>query len=501
MHGHGAACARGVTASDTPSNRLRRIARRAMLQRGLSPEFSAAALAEANADPPAVAQDSSVRDLSDLLWCSIDNDDSRDLDQLSVAQPAADGAVKILIAIADVDATVKPHSAVDAHAQANTTSVYTAAQIFPMLPERLSTDVTSLGEGEDRLSVVIDMLVAPDGIVKTSDIYRATVRNRAKLAYNGVATWLDGAAPMPAAASAVSGMDEQLRIQDRVAQAMKQLRHAHGALTLETIETRAVFDGDLLTDLRPEEKNRAKDLIEDFMIAANTATAQLLERSGSPSVRRVLRAPKRWDRIVTFAASLGERLPEQPSAVALQQFLVKRRQADPERFADVSLTVIKLLGSGEYVLERPGERPTEHFGLAVRDYTHSTAPNRRFPDLLTQRLVKAALAGEPPPYGDDDLAALAAHCTEQEDNAAKVERQVRKSAAALLLASRVGEQFEAIVTGASPKGTWVRIANPAAEGRVVRGAEGLDVGDRVRVQLVSTDVERGFIDFVHIGER
>jgi VacB/RNase II family 3'-5' exoribonuclease len=490
-----------MTLSSVSSHRLRRIARRAMLDRGLLPEFSTAALAEAKADQPAVAQDSSVRDLRDLLWCSIDNDDSRDLDQLSVAQPAGGDAVRILIAIADVDATVKRRSAVDAHAQANTTSVYTAAQIFPMLPERLSTDITSLGEGDDRLAIVIHMLIAADGAVTSSDIYRATVRNRAKLAYNGVAAWLDGTGPLPGAMSRVAGMDEQLRIQDRVAQAMKQLRHAHGALTLETLETRAVFDGETLTDLRPDEKNRAKDLIEDFMIAANTATAQFLERHGSPSVRRVLRTPKRWDRIVTLAAGLGERLPVQPDAVALEQFLCRRRQVDPERFADLSLSVIKALGSGEYTLERPGERSTEHFGLAVRDYTHSTAPNRRFPDLVTQRLVKAALAGNPPPYGDDELGALAAHCTEQEDNAAKVERQVRKSAAALLLASRVGEQFESIVTGAAAKGTWVRIAKPAVEGRVVRGFEGLDIGDRVRVQLVAIDVDRGFIDFARVGGR
>ena len=472
-----------------------------MLERRLLPEFSRAALAEAKADRPAAAHEGSILDLRHLLWCSIDNDDSLDLDQLSVAEAAGDGAVRVLIAIADVDATVKPGSAVDAHAQANTTSVYTAAQIFPMLPERLSTDITSLREGVDRLSIVIDLLVAPDGSVANSDICRAVVHNHAKLAYNGVAAWLDGAGPMPAAASAVPGMDEQLRIQDRVAQAMKQLRHAHGALTLETIEMHAIFDGDMLTDLRPDEKNRARELIEDFMIAANTATAQYMQRTGFGSLRRVLRTPKRWDRIVALAAGFGEHLPDEPSAAALQQFLMRRRQADPRSFPDISLTVIKLLGSGEYVLERAGGPATEHFGLAVRDYTHSTAPNRRYPDLVTQRLLKAALSGTRPPYADEELASLAAHCTTQEDNAAKVERQVRKAAAALLLASRVGEQFDAIVTGASPKGTWVRISNPFVEGRVVRGAEGLDVGDRVRVQLVSTNVERGFIDFTRLGGR
>jgi len=490
-----------VSPASAAGTRLRGIARRSMLGRGLLPDFSPAALAEAGADRPAVARDSTIRDLRELLWCSIDNDDSRDLDQLSVAQPAPGAAARILVAVADVDATVKPRSAVDAHAEANTTSVYTAAQIFPMLPERLSTDVTSLGENADRLALVVDMQVSADGSVTAAEIYRASVRNHAKLAYNAVAAWLDGTGPMPDAISRVPGLDEQLRTQDRVAQTMKQLRHARGALTLETLETRAVFDGDNLTDLRADEKNRAKELIEDFMIAANTSTAQFLERSGYPAVRRVLRTPKRWDRIVTLAAGLGERLPADPDAVALEQFLCRRRQVDPERFADLSLAVIKSLGSGEYALERPGGPPTQHFGLAVRDYTHSTAPNRRFPDLLTQRLLKAALAGEPPPYGDDELAALAGHCTEQEDNAAKVERQVGKSAAALLLASRIGEQFDAIVTGAAAKGTWARIAKPTVEGRVVRGFEGLDVGDRVRVQLVGTDVDRGFIDFARVGGR
>jgi len=480
-------------------NKLRRIARRAMLQRGLLPDFSPAVLADASASARALAEAGpSVRDLRGLLWASIDNDDSLDLDQLSVAQPLAGDEVKILVAVADVDATVKQRSATDGHAQTNTTSVYTAAEIFPMLPEKLSTDVTSLREGQARLAIVIEMVVAADGSVTASDIYRASVRNHAKLAYNGVAAWLDGTGPAPPRLVAVPGLDEQLRVQDRVAQAMKGLRHQRGALTLDTLEARAVFDGDVLADVKPEEKNRAKELIEDFMIAANTVTATYLERNGFPSLRRVLRSPKRWDRIVTLAAALGERLPSEPSGLALEQFLIERRQADPERFADVSLSVVKLLGSGEYALELPAER-TEHFGLAVKDYTHSTAPNRRFPDLVTQRLLKAALAGKPSPYGNDELAALARHCTEQEDNAAKVERQVRKSAAALLLASRIGERFDAIVTGAAAKGTWVRIAHPAVEGRVVRGFEGIDVGDRVRVQLVGTDVERGFIDFARVA--
>jgi VacB/RNase II family 3'-5' exoribonuclease len=479
---------------------LRRIARRAMLERGLLPDFSAAVLAEAEAIGEAAPAGPSVRDLRDLLWASIDNDDSRDLDQLSVSEPLTGGAVRVLVAVADVDASVAAGSAIDGHAQTNTTSVYTAAQTFPMLPEKLSTDLTSLGEEEERLAIVVDMVVAADGGVTASDVYRAAVVNRAKLTYDGVAAWLDGEAPAPPRVAAVPGLAEQLRTQDRVAQAMKALRHRHGALSLETLEPRAVLDGDAVRELRTEKKNRAKELIEDFMIAANGVTASFLEKSGFPSLRRVLRSPERWERIVALAAAMGERLPAEASAPALGAFLARRRQADPERFPDVSLAVVKLLGSGEYALELPGRRGEGHFGLAVKDYTHSTAPNRRYPDLVTQRLLKAALRGDPVPYGEEELAALARHCTAQEDNAAKVERQVRKSAAALLLAPRVGARFDAIVTGASQKGTWVRVWTPPVEGKVVRGFEGLDVGDRVRVELVHTDVERGFIDFVRTRE-
>jgi exoribonuclease-2 len=369
-----------------------------------------------------------------------------------------------------------------------------------MIPTRLSTDLTSLGEGQERLAVVVEMTIGPDGAVAASDVYRAAVVNRAKLAYDAVAAWLDGTAPAPAAVTAVPGVDVQLRLQDGVAQRMKLLRARHGALDLETAEARPVFDEGVLTALRPDEKNRAKALIEDFMIAANGVTARFLAGKGFPSFRRVLRAPERWPRIVELAATLGEHLPPDPSALALQELLARRRAIDPARFADLSLSVVKLLGAGEYAVERRGEEATGHFGLAVRDYTHSTAPNRRFPDLLTQRLLKAALAGAAPPYGDDDLSSLARHCTEQEGNAAKVERQVLKSAAALLLARRIGESFDALVTGASEKGTWVRIFQPPVEGKVVRGFERLDVGDRLRVELVHADVQRGFIDFIPARE-
>jgi VacB/RNase II family 3'-5' exoribonuclease len=481
-------------------NELRAIARRAMTERGLLPDFSPAVLAETDAVAGAATEtDASIRDLRGLLWCSIDNDDSRDLDQLSVAEPTAGGTVKIRVAVADVDAIVRAGAAIDGHARTNTTSVYTAAAVFPMLPEKLSTDLTSLGEGQTRLAIVIEMQVAADGTVTQSDVYRAVVLNRAKLAYNGVAAWLDGTAPAPPRLAAVAGLDQQLRTQNGVARAMKGLRHQHGALSLETVEARAVFDGEVLADLRPDEKNQAKELIEDFMIAANGVTAKYLERKGYPSLRRVLRVPERWDRIVELAAGLGGRLPPQPDARALEDFLGRRREADPLRFPDLSLSVVKLLGSGEYVVELPGQVVDGHFGLAVRNYTHSTAPNRRFPDLVTQRLLKAAMADRPAPYAVDGLDGLARHCTLQEDNAGKVERQVRKSAAALLLARRIGQRFDAIVTGASGKGTWVRILGPATEGKVVRGFQGLDVGDRVRVELVHTDVERGFVDFARVS--
>jgi len=471
-----------------------------MRERGLEADFSPAVLAETGAiTKPAEDRDPAIRDLRGLLWASIDNDDSRDLDQLSVAEPAGGDAVTILVAVADVDAVVRQGSAIDGHAQTNTTSVYTAAEVFPMLPEKLSTDLTSLGEGEERLALVVETTVGADGAVTGGDVYRARVVNHAKLAYDAVAAWLDGAGPAPPRVTGVPGLDAQLRLQDRVAQAMKALRHHHGALSLETLEPRAVFDGDVLTDLRPDEANRARQLIEDFMIAANGVTAKFLEARGFPALRRVLRTPERWERIVALAADLGERLPGAPDARALEAFLAARRRADPARFPDLSLSVVKLLGSGEYVLNPPGGAPDGHFGLAVRDYTHATAPNRRFPDLITQRLLKAALAGQPAPYADAELAALARHSTEAEDNAAKVERQVRKSAAALLLASRIGERFDAIVTGAGDKGTWVRVLTPPVEGKVVRGVEGLDVADRVRVELVRTDVERGFIDFARVA--
>ena len=488
-----------MTLTAAQSDELKRLATDAMRAHGLAPDLSPAAVAQANAAIPATESGPEIRDLRSLLWSSIDNDDSLDLDQIEVAEAMGGGQCKLMVGIADVDSVVKAGTAVDQHARINTTSVYTAAEIFPMLPERLSTNLTSLGQDQDRLCVVIEMTVEANGMLGASSIYRARVRNRAKLAYRSVAAWLQGTGPAPSRVGAVAGLEEQLRLQDTIAQALKRSRQSKGALEFDTAENRAVYQDGVLIDLQPDPKNRAQELIEEFMIAANGVTARFLQQHGRSSLRRILRAPKRWDRIVQLAKDAGEKLPQAPDALALNAFLTKRRQIDPTHFADLSLAVIKCLGAGEYVAEGPAQKPEGHFGLAVRDYTHSTAPNRRFPDLMTQRLVKAVLQNQPSPYSDTELPTLASHCTEQEGNAKKVERQIEKSAAAMLLGSRIGSKFEGIVTGASDKGTWVRIANPAAEGRVVKNFQGLDVGNHVQVQLVHVDVARGFIDFAGVN--
>lgn len=492
---------------------LHRIAVEAMRARGLLPAFAPQALQEAEAARrTGPERNGTIRDLRHLTWFSIDNDDTRDLDQLSVAEPLAAGSTRLRVAVADVDAMVRPGGAVDGHAAVNTTSVYTAAGVFPMLPEVLSTDLTSLHEGQERLAVVVDMQVAADGTVAESSIYRAAVLNRAKLTYDAVSAWLDDVGPPPLQITKVPGLEDQVRLHDALAGQLRQWRQTRGALNVNTVSARPVFEDGQLTDLRPDEKNRAKDLIADLMIAANGATARFLVDKGFPSLRRFLQAPRRWDRIVALASSHGVQLPEAPDALALDRFLSARRLADPAGFADLSLAVVKMLGSGEYAAAPAvtngaagatgaagamGTAGLGHFGLAVNDYAHSTAPNRRFPDLVTQRLLKAALAGEAPPYSAEELTEIARHCTLQEDNASKVERQVLKAAGAWLLQGRIGEVFDAIVTGAAAKGTYVRISSPMLEGRVVRGFEGLDVGDTVRVRLVAVDPEKSFIDFEH----
>ncbi len=478
---------------------LVRIATRAMSERGLEPEFSArvdeqlAAIAG-----PGRETGAEIQDLTGLLWCSIDNDDSLDLDQLTVCEVLEHGAVRLWVAIADVDAVVKKGSAIDDHALINTTSVYTSARIFPMLPERLCTNLTSLNFGEDRLALVNEMVFNADATLAGATMYRARVRNKAKLAYDAVSAWIEGGGALPAAAAAVPGMEAQLRTQDALAQQLRVRRHAEGSLELVTFQPRAVFEGEQVVDILQQVQNRARQLIEEVMIVTNGCTARYLASRGGASLRRVVRSPERWLRIVAVAKEYGETLPAEPDSKALEAFLAKRHTADPLRFPDLSLVIVKLMGRGEYVVETPGGPPIGHFGLAVRDYTHSTAPNRRFPDLITSRLLKAALVDKTPPYSSTELVELAQHCTRQEDAAQKVERRMRKSEAALLLESRVGQRFDAIVTGSTADGVWVRVFTPPAEGKLLNGAAALKVGEKVHVKLVATNVERGFIDFVPV---
>jgi exoribonuclease-2 len=383
---------------------------------------------------------------------------------------------------------------IDAHAAHNTASVYAAGHVFPMLPEILSTDLTSLGPGVDRPSLVVEYVVRADGSLAASEVSRALVHNWAKLTYRGVGEWLEGTGPLPQAAAAVQGMDAQLRLQGTVADKLRRLRQENGALDLVSLQARPVFRNDMVVGLSADKPNRAKWIIEEFMIAGNGVVARFLDGKSRPSLRRVVRSPERWAKIVVVAATYGSSLPGQPSSIALEAFLSERRLADPLHFPDLSLVIIKLMGPGEYVAELPGGAHVGHFGLSVRDYAHATAPNRRFADLTTQRLLKAALADQPSPYTIEQLTEVARNCTLQEGNIAKVERQVSKSAAVLLLEGRVGESFDGVVTGAADKGTWVRIFDPPVEGRVIRPA-GLRVGDKLRVTLVSTDFERGFLDF------
>ncbi|MBI9048504.1 MAG: RNB domain-containing ribonuclease [Anaerolineaceae bacterium] len=478
---------------------LTRIAHQAMIDRGLQPDFSAAVEKElSRISGPAEQDGQKLRNLKHLLWSSIDNDDSLDIDQLTAAEILPDGSTILYVAIADVDALVKKESAIDQHASHNTTSVYTSAVIFPMLPEQLSTGYTSLNVQSERIALVIEMHINANGVLVDEDVYRAVVFSHAKLAYNSVAAWLDEKIDTPQAILAVKGMADNIRLQDTVAQRMHQFRHQQGALSLETIESHPLFVGDQLQGLEVDKKNRAKAIVEDFMITANGVVARFLSRNQFPSIRRVVRSPKRWERIVELAAEYEYSLPETPDSKALEKFLTLQRKKDPLRFPDVSLSVIKLLGAGEYMAEHPGDEAPGHFGLAVKDYTHSTAPNRRFTDLITHRLVKAVLDQQPNPYRMVELEALARQCTLQENAVNKVERQVSKSAAALLFASKIGEEFNAIVTGAASKGTWVRLLDIPIEGKLVSGYEHVDVGHRVRVQLESVDVDRGYIDFKKI---
>jgi len=485
---------------DTPSRQidLQAAAKQVMIENGFEPEFSPQVqqeLEKLKAHPPKVESSPNIRDLRNLLWSSIDNDTSRDLDQAEVAERLPNGETKVLVAIADVDTFVPENSAIDQHAAKETTTVYTGVRNFLMLPEQLSTDTSSLLENEDKLSIVIEFVVGNDGSVHSSSVYRAITRNKAQLTYNGIGAWLENESGAPAKVAASTELQSQLKLQGEVAQALKNERYRHGALNIETIEVRPVLLNDKIVDVAKQEKNRATELIEDFMIAANEVVARMLEGNKVSSIRRVVKTPERWGRIVELAAKQGEQLPAGPDSKALNEFLIKRKTADPDHFADLSLAVIKLMGPGEYVLERPGDPEQGHFGLAVQDYTHSTAPNRRFADLVTQRLLKAVLASQPAPYSDDELAAIAHQCTLKEDAARKVEREMSKRIAAVAMSSRIGETFDAIVTGVTSHGTFVRVLKPAVEGLLAQGQQGADVGDKLRVKLIRTDFQRGYVDF------
>jgi len=475
---------------------LQNIARKAMISRGLVPEYPDDEISELNKILlPATYKPEIAKDLRNMLWCSIDNNDSLDLDQLTCAESLEGNKVRIMVAIADVDALVAAKSNIDIHASQNTATVYTVAKIFPMLPEKLSTNLTSLCFDSDRCVIVVDMIIGDDGNILQYNVYQAIVRNHAKLQYTSLAAWLESKGTIPSEITKVKGLAENIKLQDTMAQKMKALRYEHGALEFETIEAMPVFDGDTLSEMKVEQKNRAKDLIEDFMIAANGSTALYLTGENFPSLRRVVRIPKYWNRIVELASEHGFSLPAEADSKSLSDYLKFFKQKDPLHFVDMSISVLKLLGSGEYVVDIPGTTTPGHFGLAVKDYTHSTAPNRRYPDLVTQRLIKSAIAGSPIPYSTEQLEQIAQHCTLKEDDVKKVERQVEKSANAILMKSKIGQVFEAIVSGASSKGTWIRLFHPHVEGKLVKGFNGLKVGQKLKARLTQVNVELGFIDF------
>jgi exoribonuclease-2 len=489
--------------SSSGSFDLAAAARQVMIAHGFEPDYPPAVkeeVAALEAKPPQIAD--SITDLRHLLWSSIDNDTSRDLDQIEYADTLPDGSTRVFIGIADVDAFVPKGSAIDKHAAIETVTVYTGVKNFSMLPDELSTGLTSLLESQDRACMVAEFTLDKDectteSCIAASKIYPAFVNNKAQLAYNGVGAWLDGKAEAPAKVAASEELQAQLKLQDQIAKRLRLKRFQHGALSLETVETHAILQGKSI-EIETQQGNSATDLIEDFMIAANGVVARMLQEKKRSSIRRIVRTPKRWDRIVTVAEELGWKLPAEPDSKALNDFLIKRKEVDPDHFADLSLTVIKLLGPGEYVLERPDDPPQGHFGLAVEDYTHSTAPNRRYPDLITQRLLKAMLADAPPPYTDEELSAIALNCTTKASAERKVEREMQKRIAAVAMRQRIGQKFSAIVTGVTPGGTFVRSLAPPVDGMLVRGQHGVDVGDRLNVQLVRTDPQHGYIDFARV---
>lgn len=472
------------------------LAKQSLAAHGFKPGFGPEVeqqLGELRAHPPAVQASDVIRDMRKLLWSSIDNDTSRDLDQLEYAEQLPNGDIRVYIAVADVDAYVAKGTPIDKHAADQTSTLYTGVTIFPMIPEELSTGETSLLENQDRLAIVVQYDVTCGGEIHDSSIYRAVVNNKAQLAYPSVGAWLEGRGEAPPKVAASAELQAQLKLQDKAAQCLRAERYEHGALTIEGNEVQPITKKGEIIGIEDHEKNRATELIEDFMIAANETVAEFL--LDVPSIRRIVKTPKRWDRIGALAAESGTKLPAEPDSKALNDFLTARLAADPDHFADISLAVVKLMGPGEYILEKPGETMEGHFGLAVRDYAHSTAPNRRFADVITQRLIKAKLAHTAQPYSADELDAIAKHLTEREDATRKVEREMSKRLTAIAMVHHIGEVYDGIVTGVNEHGTFVRVLKPHMEGLLIQGQHGADVGDRLRAKLVSADPQRGYIDF------
>jgi len=471
---------------------LTTIAYQVMTMHGFIPDFPPSLTNEVSTLQKNYSLGTAKYDYRDKLWVSIDNSDSKDLDQLTFAEKDSDGNFKLYVAVADVDGSVKKNSLIDERAGHNTTSIYTPSIIFPMLPLELSTNLTSLNENEDRQAIVVEMLVEADGKFELREAYSALVRNREKLAYNNISDWLETQKPLPNLSQEIH---EQLRLQDQIARLIQDFRNRQGALNFETIEILPIMKDNTPVGLAAAVHNRAHQLIENCMIAANASLSKYLELQGIPTLKRIVREPKRWGRIVELARGLKASLPAEPDAKALQSFLIKQRQDNPSQFSELSLSIIKLIGRGEYILSSPGQISPGHFDLALQDYAHTTAPNRRYPDLIMQRLLKSHLNGQAIPYQTQELSAIASHCTQKEDDATKVERHLKKSAAAVVMMTQIGKKFQAMVTGASEKGTWVRLKNPPIEGKLIKGYANLDVGDTLEVELIAVDIAQGHIDF------
>ena len=479
---------------------LRAIADRAMEKYGFNPSFPKKVLREVRdlLEWSPNGEKTDVVDLRNILWVSIDNHDTMDIDQIQFCKEEADNEIHVKVAIADVDLLVKKGSPIDRHAVKHGTSIYTGVVTYPMLPVRLSEDITSLHPNHVRMAVVIEYTVLQDGSTRPGNIYPAIVQNQAKLVYEVVGEWLEERNAFPYDSLKIPELADQLLLQHEAAERMKEQRAKQGFLDLLTIEASPVMDGGNVTGLVVQKESPAHSLIEEFMIAANRTLVNHLKDASYPMVQRIVRTPRNWDGIIEEAASRHMKLPKDPDAQALAGFLLSQKKADPESFPDLSLTIVKLMGPGEYVGIAPGEDSVGHFALAVTDYTHGTAPNRRYVDIIIQRLIKAVVATQPSPYGIDELVMLADHLSATEKAAKKVERFMIKAAAAVLLRDRIGEEFRAIVTGAADKGTYARIIDPPVEGRIVRNEKGLKVGNKILVRLLNTDPEQGFIDLERI---